>query len=141
MSAQLEVIASDIDAPEQELDIMQQLMRCRKWIEDALAYSGLEETHTFTDICKGVLNGNLHLWHGDNGCAVTEFVVYPMSKCLHVFLAGGDMQQILDFEESATVWGKAQGCTQMTIAGRKGWSKVLGNRGWTEVHTVMGREI
>ena len=140
MSAVL-VEASDIDAPEQELDIMQQLMRCRRWIEDALEYAGLVETHTFTDICKGVLNGNLHLWHGDNGCAVTEFVVYPRSKCLHVFLAGGDMQQILDFEESAATWGKAYGCTQMTIAGRKGWSKVLGNRGWTEVHTVMGREI
>jgi hypothetical protein len=140
MSAVL-VEASDIDAPEQELDIMQQLMRCRRWIEDALEYSGLSESHQFHDICRGVLTGEFYLWHGDNGCAITEFTLYPTKKVLHVFLAGGDMQQILDFEESAAAWGKACGCSEMTIAGRKGWSKVLGNRGWKEVFTVMGREI
>ena len=138
MSAVL-VEASDIDAPEQELDIMQQLMRCRRWIEDALEYSN--ETHTFIDICRGVLNGNFQFWHGDNGCAVTEITVYPTKKILHVFLAGGDMQQIFDFEESAVTWGKAYGCSGMTIAGRKGWSRVLNKRGWTEKFVVMGREI
>ena len=133
------VEASDIDAPEQELDILQQLLRCRRWIEDALEYA--DESHLFEDIVRGVLNGNFHFWHGDNGCAVTEFVVYPRKKVLHVFLAGGDMQQILDFEESAAAWGKANGCTGMTIAGRKGWSKVLGKHGWSDKFLVMGREI
>ena len=138
MSAVL-VEASDIDAPEKELDIVQQLNRARKWIEDALEYSG--ETHTFVDIVRGVLNGQMQFWNGDNGCAVTEINVYPHKKNLHVFLAGGDMQQILDFEASAAAWGKAQGCTSMTIAGRVGWKKVLGKRGWDEKFVVLGREI
>ena len=138
MSANL-IEASDIDAPEVELDIFGQLMRCRRWIEDALEYSN--GTHTFADIVRGVLNGDFHLWHGDNGCAVTEITVYPRKKVLHVFLAGGDMQQILDFEESAVVWGQSYGCTAMTIAGRPGWKRILGKRGWDEKFTVLGREI
>ena len=133
------VEASDIDAPEVELDIMQQLMRCRKWIEDALEYSG--GTHTFPDICRGVLNGDFQLWPNDNGCAVTEITVYPMKKVLHVFLAGGSMSDITDMEESAAMWGKAYGCNAMTIAGRKGWKKILGKRGWTEQHVVLARDI
>lgn len=133
------VEASDIDAPEQELDIMQQLMRCRKWIEDALEYSG--HTHNFEHICRGVLNGDFHLWANDNGCAVTEITVYPNGNVFHVFLAGGHLSDIIDMEESAAVWGRASGCTQMTIAGRPGWKKVLGDRGWKEKFTVMSREI
>jgi len=138
MSAVL-VEASDIDAPEQELDIMQQLMRCRKWIEDALDFSGY--THTFPDICRGVLNGDFQLWPGDNGCAVTEITVYPTKRVLHVFLAGGHMDQILDMEASAAAWGKAAACTHMTVAGRKGWLKVLGKRGWRERFVVLERDI
>jgi len=138
MSAVL-VEASDIDAPEQELDMIGQLLRCRRWIEDALEYA--DGSHTFEDIVREVLLGRMHLWYGDNGCAVTEFVVYPRKKVIHVFLAGGDMQQILDFEESAAAWGKANGCTGMTIAGRRGWSKVLGKHGWSDKFLVMGRKI
>jgi hypothetical protein len=135
----LEVVASDIDAPEQPLDIMQELMRCRRWIEDALAFGG--NTHTFADISREVLNGNMHLWPGDNGCAVTEITVYPTRKSLHVFLAGGDMNQILDFEESAATWGKLSGCSTMTVAGRTGWKKILGPRGWREHFIVLERDI
>jgi hypothetical protein len=135
----LEVVASDIDAPEEQLDIMQQLHRCRKWIEDALEYSG--GTHTYADICRGVLNGDFQLWPNDNGCAVTEITVYPMKKVIHVFLAGGSMSDITDMEESAAAWGKAYGCSAMTIAGRSGWKKVLGARGWKEQHVVLARDI
>jgi hypothetical protein len=138
MSAVL-VEASDIDAPEQELDIMQQLMRCRRWIEDALEYSG--HTHSFADICRGVLNGDFQLWPNDNGCAVTEITVYPTKKVFHVFLAGGHLSDITDMEESAAIWGKSCGCSLMTIAGRKGWLKVLGKRGWRERFVVLERDI
>lgn len=139
MNAQLEVLASDIDAPEEQLDIMQQLMRCRKWIEDALEYSG--GTHTFLDICQSVMSGNMQLWANDNACAVTEISVFPRKKVIHVFLAGGSMEDIIDMEESAATWGKAQGCTDITVAGRVGWKKVLGKRGWSEKFTVLGRKI
>jgi len=93
----LEVVASNIDVVQE--DVFEQLERCRGWIESALAYSG--GTHDFFDIVRGVMSGYMQLWTGENGCAVTEITVYPKRKILHVFLAGGKMEQVLDFEASA----------------------------------------
>jgi len=119
--------------------ILEELVRCRKWVEAALEYSG--GTHDFKDICDGVLSGKMQLWAGDEGCAVTEIVVYPKRKVLHVFLAGGKMEQILDFEESAAEFAKLNGCNGMTLAGRKGWARVHRNRGWKEQFVTLSKEI
>lgn len=119
--------------------IIEELFRCKGWIESALAYSG--GTHDFKDIVDGVLSGHMQLWSGDEGCAVTEITVYPKRKVLHVFLAGGKMDQILDFQESAAEFGRRNGCSKMTIAGRKGWTKVLKAHDWAETFVVMGKEI
>ena len=119
--------------------IIDELRRCRNWIEDALAYSG--GTHDFEDIVRGVLSGHMQLWAGDSGCAVTEISVYPKKKVLHVFLAAGDMEQILDFEESAAEFARQNGCANMTLAGRSGWRRVLGKRNWREQFAVLERDI
>ena len=115
------------------------LQKCRKWIEDALEYSG--GTHTFDDVAEGILNGHMQLWPTDRGCAVTEIVVYPKKKVLHVFLAAGEMDQLIDMIESASIWGRTQGCTSMTTSGRKGWKRVLSGEGWKEVMVVMEKEL
>jgi hypothetical protein len=124
---------------EEEPVIVQELKRCMPWIAQALEYSG--GTHTTTDIAHAVLKGTMQLWPGERGCAVTEIVVYPSKKVLHVFLAAGEMDQIVDMQESAEEWGKAQGCTAMTIAGRKGWSRVLANHGYEEKFVTLAKEI
>ena len=133
----LEVLASDIDVVQE--DVFEQLERCRVWIENALAYSG--GTHDFFDIVRGVMSGHMQLWAGDNGCAVTEITVYPKRSILHVFLAGGNMQQILDFEASAIEFAKLNGCNALSLAGRKGWAKVHKDRGWKETHVTMIKEF
>ena len=120
------------------MSVLNELLRCREWIESALGYSG--GTHIFEDIVQGVLEGKMQLWTGETGCAVTEIIVYPRKKVLHVFLAGGDMSQIIDFEASALEFGRINGCTTMTLAGRKGWTKVLDKHGWKESFVVMSKE-
>lgn len=120
-------------------DIVKQLYRCQEWIEAALEYSG--GTHDFQDIAEGVMKGTMQLWAGDTGCAVTEIIVYPKKKVLHVFLAGGEMDQIIDFQESAVEFGRMQGCSSMTLAGRRGWTKVLDKHGWKESFCVMSKEF
>lgn len=123
----------------EKMAILEELLRCRTWIEAALEYSG--GTHDFKDICDGVVSGHMQLWAGERGCAVTEIVVYPKKKVLHIFLAGGEMNQILDFEESAIQFAKNNGCTALTLAGRKGWSRVHKDRGWKDAHVVMTKEF
>ena len=125
------------------MNIQEQLMRGKDWIESALKKGG--ETHDFKDIVDGVLSGHMHLWMGENGCAVTEIIVYPNKKVLHVFLAGGDkgygIKQITDMHDDAMAWGKQQGCDGMTVAGRRGWKKVLQSRGWSEQFTTLLKEF
>lgn len=116
-----------------------ELVRCRFWIESALAYSG--GTHSYEDICAGIMSGHMQLWSGESGCAVTEITVYPKRKFLHVFLAGGDMDQILDFEKSAEIFAKECGCDGMTLAGRKGWARVHRDRGWEEQFVTLKKEF
>jgi len=116
-----------------------ELDRCKKWIEDALAYGG--GTHDFEDVVEGVLSGHMQLWSAETACAITEIIVFPKKKVLHVFLAGGSMEEIVNMNESARVWGEAQGCQNMTIAGRKGWEKVLKGHGYKPVFTTLSLEI
>ena len=125
------------------MNITEELMRGKAWIESALKKGG--ETHDFKDIVDGVLSGHMQLWMGANGCAVTEVIVYPNKKVLHVFLAGGDkgygIKQITDMHDDAMAWGKAQGCDGMTVTGRRGWKKILQPRGWTEQFTTLLKEF
>ena len=111
----------------------------RKWIEDALAYSG--GTHTFDDIAKGIKTGHMQLWPTEKACAVTEIVVYPQKKVLHVFLAAGDLGQITDAIDAVAAWGIQQGCESLTMNGRHGWKRVLDKKGWKPVMTVMERKL
>ncbi len=120
-----------------------ELLRCRKWIQSALDKGG--DTHDFVDIVDGVMSGHMQLWSGERGCAVTEILVYPNKKILHVFLAGGEnghgIKQITDMHDDAVEWGKAQGCKGMSITGRAGWKKVLEPRGWKQNFTVLTKEL
>ena len=125
------------------MTLAEELMRCRKWIESALNKGG--DTHNFKNVVDGVTSGHMQLWLGANGCAVTEIVVYPNKKVLHVFLAGGDqgqgIEQITDMHDDAVAWGKSEGCIGMTVTGRRGWKKVLEPRGWTEQFTTLIKEF
>ena len=67
--------------------MVDEIIRCREYIENALAYSG--DTHNFDDVMLGILLGNFQFWPTDNSCMVTEIINYPRKKVFHVFLAGG----------------------------------------------------
>ena len=116
-----------------------EFIRCQKWIEDALKHSG--GTHETIDVFHAILEGRMQLWSGKDGCAVTELLVYPRKKVLHVFLAGGKMEEIIDFQRDAIEWAKQQGCTAMSIAGRMGWKKVLSEHGWEPKFLTLTKEF
>lgn len=112
----------------------------REQIENALEYSG--GTHLFEDVVEGVKTGKMQMWPHPNGSvAITEVICYPRKKVIHVFLAAGEMDDLLDMIDAAAAWGRSQGCTGMTMAGRHGWSRVLDKHGWKSVLTVMERKI
>jgi hypothetical protein len=121
------------------MSLFAELTRCRPWIEAALEHSG--GTHTFDDIVSAVYAGQMQFWPAENACAVTEIVNFPRRKVLHIFLAGGNMQEIVDMDGPAADFAKANGCTAMTIAGRRGWKKILEHKGYSERFTTLSKEL
>ena len=115
------------------------LERCRPWIEAALVYTG--GTHHFDDIVKNIALGTMQLWPSPRGCIVTEIVVYPRKKVLNIFLAGGELDQILEMNDDVKAWAEANGCTAATMAGRIGWKKPLAEYGWKPLHSSYAKEI
>ena len=121
------------------MGIQEELVRCKDWIQSALDEGG--NTHDFSDIVDGVISGHMQLWPAPKGCAVTEIVIYPRKKVLHIFLAAGELKQILQMEKDAIKWGKSQGCEAVSLSGRFGWKKVLKDYGWQPQMIVLGKEI
>jgi hypothetical protein len=111
----------------------------RHHIEAALEYSG--GTHLYEDVEQGILSGRMQIWPGQESVAVTEIIEYARKRVLHVFLAGGDMAELIDMIDSAAAWGRTQGCTSLTMSGRKGWERVLDRHGFKPVMIVMERNI
>lgn len=120
-------------------DLVDELIRCRHWIQAALDEGG--NTHEFSDIVSAVLQGRMQFWPAADACAVTEIIEFPRKKYLHIFLAGGNKKTIIDMNESAAFFAKECGCDGISIAGRRGWVRELKNHGWRETFTSLAREV
>jgi hypothetical protein len=115
------------------------LERHRDKIEDTLART--YGTHTFDDLCIMVMQGRVRLWSLENSFIVTELVVYPQEKHMHVWLAGGDLDEIKAMQGVVLEVAKLEGCSKMTLSGRRGWIKAIADIGWKEAHTSMYYQI
>lgn len=118
---------------------MNEIERCKPWIEAALGFSG--GTHEYDDVAYAILQGQMQLWPADDGCLVTEMLLYPKKKVLHIFLAGGKLETLTDMHESVIWWAKAQGCSALTLSGRKGWVKALESFDWKPTMVCLTKEI
>lgn len=98
--------------------------RCRGWIEPALDAAG--NTHTIEDVLQAVLRGDAHFWPGKRAAAVTEITQYPRARAMNIWLAGGNLREIVRIERSIEQWAKALGCDRVTCAGRPGWGRFAG---------------
>jgi hypothetical protein len=111
----------------------------RHHIEAALEYSG--GTHNFDDVRAGIESGHMQLWATKNAAAVTEILKYARKKTLNVFLAAGDMDEIVQNIDGIADWGRLQGCDSLTINGRSGWTRVLGRHGFKPVAVTLERDL
>ena len=85
-------------------------------IEAALEYSG--DTHIFEDIVDGIRKGTMQFGsakkvHSHRNCGISR------KTYLNIFLAGGELEQILDMDSDVKAWCIAQGCGEM-MSGRIG---------------------
>ncbi len=119
--------------------LVEELRRMRPVIEHALPYA--HRTHEFDDIVSIVLTGKVRMWTTPGSFLIVERVAYPRKVHYHIFLAGGDLDELRGLHDEVTAAAKADGADALTLTGRHGWVKALAKWGWRPVYTTMMREI
>lgn len=116
------------------------LEKYRVDIEKALWYGG--NTHTFDYVCQRVLKGDLDLYELRNSVLLCEFKKYPLYSVYHVYIAAGNLDEILGFEKRRIhEEARLRKCSKITFTGRRGWKRPLEQRGWEEVHITMAKDV
>lgn len=123
----------------EDADLRAEFERCEHWLAEALTYAN--DTHSTRDIWEGVVNGRFQFWPAERGALITEIQVYPKRNVFHVFLGGGDLDQLTDMIESIEIYARTIGCKSVTVSGRKGWIRVLESRGARELCTTVAKEL
>jgi len=106
---------------------------------NALEYSN--GTHSLEDVAMALYKDEMQFWPGINTAIVTEIITHPKQKSIHVFLAAGDMDEVIRILPFVEKHGKMEGCTQMTMTGRKGWEKVMSKIYKVEPRIFLSTEI
>lgn len=124
------------DVPEWMIDFA----RCEPHIRAALEYDG--DTHTVEDVMLSVAEGHRQFWPGKESAVITEVNQYPRKTVLHYFLAGGNLEELETMAGPIEQWAREQGCTRITLAGRRGWARTfLRGRGYEPQWAVMAKEL
>lgn len=121
------------------INVFEEFKRLSPQIEAALEYT--KGTHTLDDIWHGIVEGRFQFWPGDKSAIVTDIEIYPQRRVMHIFLAGGDLEELLEMEKAVEAYASTIGCNSMSISGRRGWLKVFQNDGWQEVCTTIAKEL
>jgi hypothetical protein len=114
--------------------------KSKPYIADALEKSG--ETHSVEDV-KDALQSNYAIFYPvRNGAAIFRVEHHPRRKLLNIWLAGGDMDANIDgILEAAEFHAKEFGCSGISVAGRKGWARVLKPRGYDYKRVVLIKDM
>jgi hypothetical protein len=107
-----------------------------RWIQSALDHGG--NRYTLENVAAEIEAGEAHLWRFDKSAVVTRFLDEPAGRTLLYWLAGGDLNEIIQMEPHMTAWGQSQGCTRKMLVGRAGWQRALG---WKRTSVVLSETI
>lgn len=105
-------------------------------------------THTEDDVLSGLITGQFKLWPLERSAGITEFVIYqdmlrgvPRMKVLNVFLAGGDLAEIVAYTPVLESFGIKNGCSRMTFGGRPGWEPVMSEHGYKRGGVFLYKDL
>ena len=111
--------------------------RCADYIVSALEYAG--HSHTLQDVWQAITNKQAAFFPLEKSAIVVEIVDYPQRATCRIWLAGGDMEELIEAEKSICDWARGLGCDSMEIIGRKGWERQL--RDYKPTATVLVKDL
>lgn len=105
-------------------EIVEEWRQCRAAMLPAIAET--KGTHTEDDVLVELFTGRMKLWRRNASGLVTEFCQFPRLKCINVFLAGGELADILPLQIDIENYGRMNGCQRATmLAVRDGWLRTI----------------
>ena len=120
-------------------DLIKNLRRFQPEIEKALAFA--DNSHSFDDIAERVLLNSLDMYVLDNSILLCETSVYPNHKAYHVYLGGGDLEEMLDAQDMIEREARLRDCKYVSMTGRLGWKPHFETRGWKHSLSIYKKEL
>ncbi|HYE38227.1 hypothetical protein [Methylocaldum sp.] len=117
--------------PRKTSPVLEQLERCRPFLEPVLEATPWEE------LSRQVASGHAQLWPGESAAMVTRVI----GDTLEVWLGGGDLKELLQLQDGVAAFGRSMGCSRATIEGRAGWGRVLKTNGWAASFVTYERPL
>jgi hypothetical protein len=108
-------------------------------LKKALVRGG--ETHDWVDIKTGLYEGIYQIFWNEGAAAVTEIVQAPRKKYLNVFLAAGNLNDVVRLHDQVVKFADEMGCDFIKATARKGWKKFESDMGWKSHHVTYVRKI
>lgn len=141
MDADLEFIDDEPEVaqigPRADNPAVAQLDRCREWLEPALEGGFF----SWPDVVSSLHQGRAMLWPGRNSAIVTEDQIYPTGRVMQVWLAGGDMAEILQMAPGIEAMARLRGCVAVLVEGRAGWAKMLAPMGYAPWSVTLQKAL
>lgn len=108
-------------------------------LQSALTKSG--GRHDIENVIRNLENGHAQVWETEHSTVVTQVVDYDTYRSLNVWLAGGEMDDIIELLEEGEEWARMCGCSVLEVTGRRGWKRVLAPFGFREEAVVLTKDI
>lgn len=105
------------------MSLLDEFQRLSPHIINALEYAN--DSHDIIDVWDAINSGKAQFFSMENSVIITEIVDYPQKSVCRIWLAGGDMDELLEGEKHVAELAKSHGCQGMEIIGRKGWERTL----------------
>lgn len=109
-------------------------------IESALKY---QDEHDLDSIKREIFLKQAQLWEGEKSVIVTQIEEYPKIKKCRIWIAAGDMVELVEkMLPAVEKWAKKENCYAIGVVGRKGWSRVLLDKGYEEPRlTILEKDL
>jgi hypothetical protein len=129
----------NLSLAEKTIALLEDIMRWRDGIDAALSYA--QGSHTFDDVVKKILTGEVHFFSYAECFTIMQVINYPQYRTYHCFLAGGNQAALDAVRDEMLSNAKALNCRFLSISGRHGWVKRLTSRNWKHVYSTMYLEV
>ena len=92
------------------------------------------------ELLDDLANDRAMLWPGAR-CALVTRITQDPERTIHVWLGGGDLQEMVEMRAGIEAVGRLMGCTAATIAGRKGWERVFRAHGFERIDDMLRKAL